>query len=53
MHLWAHPVARQALLGFTALLLPLLLGLLLARGLWHLDEALAERERGTPAAVVD
>ena len=53
MHLWAHPVARQALLGFTALLLPLFLGLLLAQGLWHLDDALAQRERGVPGAVVD
>jgi hypothetical protein len=39
------------LLGLIALFTPLLLGLVFAHGLSHLDEAMAARER--PPAVTD
>jgi hypothetical protein len=50
---WAPSIRGQVLLGVTALLAPLLLGLAFAQGLWHLDEALAQRERPAPTEVVD
>jgi hypothetical protein len=49
--LWAPTPARQVLLGLIALFTPLLLGLVFAHGLSHLDEAMAARER--PPAVTD